>query len=294
MANPVRVGVIATLIENQTNSYGLSKKLMGGRSMMVYSKYRRRSCGGGAGSLALRRIGIIFLVITTAVLLVLKISTWLGAQELFQLKEIKIEGTRFIKNTELRKYFEIDTLKRIFDIDLRAIEKQVREHPLVQGVQVSRRFPSTLIIKIAEKEPIAIVNNFELFAIDAHGQVLPKIHPAMLCDYPIISNLSIRKGQIDETAELNKILDLLLYLKKRQFNLYSRISEISYSKNLGVYFYLTNGAVPVLMGLEDLEKKGDNLLKVLRLLDKENKVQNFEYFDLRFAEQVIAKKRARS
>lgn len=260
--------------------------------MMVYSKYRRRSSRETGGRFPLRQIGIIFLVITTVILLVLKITTWLGAQEVFQLREIKIEGTHFIKNSELREYFEIDTSKRIFDIDLRAIESQVSQHPLVQKVQASRRFPSTLIIRIVEREPIAIVNNLELFAVDKGGRVLPKIHPAMLCDYPIISNLSINKGQVNKSKALDVILNLLAYLKKQQFRLYSRISEISYSQNVGIYIYLTDGAVPVLMGLEDLEQKGANLLKVLTLLDEENQIRQFEYFDLRFAGQVIAKKRA--
>ncbi|MFQ5865045.1 MAG: cell division protein FtsQ/DivIB [bacterium] len=262
--------------------------------MMVYSKYRRSSSGGITSRFPFRRIGIIFLVITTAILLVLRITTWLGAQEIFQLKEIKIEGTHFIKKTELRKYFQIDSVKKIFDIDLRAIEHQVSQHPLVQKVQASRRFPSTLLVKIIEKEPIAVVNNLELFAIDERGHVLPKIHSAMLCDYPIISNLGINKGQVNESEALSEILELLMHLKQHQFMLYSRISEISYSPHVGVYFYLTDGAVPVLMGLEDLEKKCSNLLKVLRLLDKESQVSHFEYFDLRFARQVIVKKQAAS
>ncbi|MFQ5824426.1 MAG: cell division protein FtsQ/DivIB [bacterium] len=262
--------------------------------MMVYSKYRRGNSSKKASIFSLRRIGIIFLILTTAILLVLKITTWLGAQELFQLKEIKIEGTQFIKKDELRKYVRIDTLKNIFDIDLRAIERQVSQHPLVQEVQVSRRLPSLLIIKIVERAPIALVNNIELFAIDERGRVLPKFHPAMLCDYPIISNIMINKGYINKSEEVKKLLIFLEYLKKHQFKLYCRISEISISQNVGVFFYLTDGTVPVLMGLEDLEKKGENLMEVLKLLDSEKHVPQIEYFDLRYAGQVIVKERAAS
>lgn len=231
------------------------------------------------------------------VLLILRITTWLGAQEIFLLKEVKLEGNRFIERKELFTYFQIDSTKNIFDIDLKAIENQIKKHPLVQEVTISRHLPSLVKIKIKEKQPLAVINSSELFAIDESGYILPKVNPAIMCDYPIISNLNFKKDQFNKmiiSTELSEILHFLKNIKKKQYSLYSRISEISYSNKVGIYFYLTDGTIPVLLGKESLGEKGANLMTVLKLLQKTEKLAQVEYFDLRFRNQVIVKEKGHS
>lgn len=263
--------------------------------MMVYSRYRRAFRKRKVHTFNRRHVWVFFLIIITIILLVLKITSWLGAQELFHLKELKIEGNRFIKNDEILKYLEIDSSRGIFNIDLKASENRIKKHPLIEQVSVSRHLPSTLKIKILEKKPIAVVSNSKLFAIDEYGSVLPKINPAIMCDYPIISNLKVKidkSNHLIKSFELTKILDYLRFLKIEHPSLYSRISEISFSKQMGVYFYLNDGAVPVLLGIGSLNIKSANLETVLKFLEKTNKTTQIEYFDLRFKSQVIIKERS--
>ncbi|MFQ5753413.1 MAG: cell division protein FtsQ/DivIB, partial [bacterium] len=118
--------------------------------------------------------------------------------------------------------------------------------------------------------------------------VLPNLELGMLLDYPIISKVE------NQSRELNNILNYLRFIKTNQFTLYSEISEISYSPKMGIYFYLTEGTIPVFMGEQDFEQKGSNLLAVLNILNKEKKLSEIEYFDLRFKGQVIVKEIVRS
>ncbi|MFQ5708050.1 MAG: cell division protein FtsQ/DivIB [bacterium] len=259
--------------------------------MKVYSHYRRKSRHRRRPHLNMRKAGVIFFTITAVVLLLLKITDWLGAQEMFNLKSVKIEGNRFIPKAELLHYVALDSQKNIFDVNLRQIEQAILQHPLVQKVSVSRQLPAVLKIKVYEKQPIAILNDAELTALDQFGNPLPRANPKLLLDLPIISGIH---NNSSESNALTKILTWLRYLKKKQFALYSQISEISYSQSIGLYFYLIEKAVPVFVGKASFEKRSENLVKVLNQLGGNLNLANIEYFDLRFDGQVIVKETSRS
>lgn len=259
---------------------------------MVYSKYRSKRTVKKvkkARSFPTRRAGIFALIITTSLLILLKVATWLNAQELFSLKNIKMEGNRFVKRHELLSLVKIEPSVSLLEYDTRKIAAQVEQHPLIRQALVSRSLPSSLVIKVQEKEPIAILNNSKLLALDEKGQPMPMSRTEMFFDYPIISNIKLPEKDSEKNHELNQVIDFLNFTKLKHFALYSEISEVSYSNNTGIYFYLNEGITPVIWGNGNLQKKSANLLKVLTLLKSENKLQKVKYFDLRFKDQVIVK-----
>lgn len=262
---------------------------------MIYSTYSKKSTREKKFQfISFRRLGIIFLIVTTCLLVLLKVSTWLNAQELFLLKEIKVEGTRFIGNQEVLKLVQTDSLVNLLDLDLHRISEPIRQHPLIEDVSVSRRLPSTLLIKVTERKPLAILNQSELVAIDVRGKLLPEFKLEMLTDYPVISNVPFDKDHQERNHEVREILNLLHYLKTNEFLLYSEISEISYSKKIGLYCYLNDRAVPVIFGKENNEAKIAHLVTVLKILKTEEKLTDVQYFDLRFQNQVIVKENTKS
>ncbi len=260
--------------------------------MMVYSKYnskKTRKKVGKARSFPTRRAGILVLIVTTSLLLLLKVATWLNAQELFSLKDIKVEGNRFAKKSELLNLVKVEPSTSLLEFDTQKIAAQVQQHPLIQEASVSRSLPSSLVIKVREKEPLAILNNSELLALDEKGQPMPVHRNEMFFDYPIISNINTPEDDANENSDLNQIIAFLNFIKAKHFGLYSEISELSYSKNSGIYFYLNEGTIPVILGNGDFQKKSTNLLEILTLLKTENRLSNIRYFDLRFRDQVIVK-----
>jgi len=260
--------------------------------MMVYSKYRSKKTGNKVRktrSFPTRRVGLLVLIVTTSLLILLKVATWLNAQELFSLKDIKVEGNRFAKKSELLNLIKVEPSVSLLEFDTQKIANQVEQHPLIQRATVSRSLPSSLVIRVQEKEPLAILNNSVLLALDEKGQPMPVFRTEMFFDYPIISNIKLPKNHPEENSELNQVIDFLNFTKAKNFALYSEISEISYSKNIGIYFYLNEGAIPVILGNGNLQKKCANLLVVLNLVKRENKLAKVKCFDLRFKNQVIVK-----
>ncbi|RMD85854.1 MAG: FtsQ-type POTRA domain-containing protein [Calditrichaeota bacterium] len=264
--------------------------------MKVYSKYRNHSnyFYQSYSNANIRTRILVLLFIVFILLMLLKITTWVGAEEIFQLKTIKIEGNRLISQSELKSLIKIDSSLSLLKIDLQSIERQIRKHPLIKEVTVSRLLPSTLKIKVKEREPLALLNQGVLVAVDEYGSILPEINTTLLCDYPVISSIQINNPDQGVSDKLKTILKFLAYLKREHFTIYCQISEISLSRDGMVFFYLTDSAIPVIVGQEIYGDWCKRLKRTLDFLHKTDGLQNVKYIDLRFANQVVIKEKTTS
>lgn len=257
--------------------------------MMVYSTYKRKPTSAGRKHrkpLFTRRAGLWFLIITTSLVILLRVATWLNAQDLFEFKtrNIKVTGAKYLQAAEILDYAAVDPTIGLFNLDLKAIAARVKNHPLIEDAIVSRRLPAGLEIRVVEKRPIAILNDGNLQAIDENAECLPEFRQEMLFDFPVITQVPRQA-----TERLRRIVSFLKYVQRQHFQLYADISEISYSDAAGIYFYLTNDVVPVVMGNGNFAAKSQQLVQVLTLLKSKQRLSKVEYMDLRFDNQVIVK-----
>ncbi len=215
------------------------------------------------------------------------LTDWMGGQGYFALKEVTIVGNQFIRDAEIEDLTKLTGVKNILYLDTEAIEDLLTSHPLIKEAHVKRQLPSSLTIEIVERQPLALLNTTRLTPIDAAGSLIKDYRAEMLHDYPIISNIRLK----DQSFELKTILDFLQYVKSREFALYSEISEISYSDEVGIFFSLIKGA-SVFWGQLEKHDKIENLRLVLRkALTQDSTLSNIEYFDVRFKNQVVVKQR---
>lgn len=252
--------------------------------MRAYSKYD--STLTREKNHSARKTGWIFLVLTTGILGALFAADWIHEDEIFLIKSVQVEGARFISEEEIRSLAKVDFMKNIFEIDGSAISARVKKHEFVDKVKVRRRLPSSLVIEVTEKKPLAVLNSSELAAIDDCGNKLPECGIQALHDYPVISSIDFSENP---DSEFIKVVDFLKSIKTNNFTLYTIISEVSYSEKIGIYFTLNDKAIPVFVGEGNFTKKGAHFLKVYHIIQNKHNFSGIEYFDLRFKNQVIIK-----
>ncbi len=253
---------------------------------MMYSKYsapkwQKRQRGGLP-----KKLGLIFLTLTTTVLIVLKVATWLNASVIFSIKDIEIIGNKNAPRVELLSLFKIDTTQSLFEIDLKAIADKIKTHPFVHEAKVSRKLPNNIVVQIIEKQPLALVNGGKLALVDQHGDFLPELKMFDTVDFPIISNIAPVEPN---NRKLMLVLNFLYAIKDQDFSLYSQISEISFSDKIGIYFYLIEGSTHVIVGNEGFVEKAVKLTQVMKMINQTTQFSQVKYFDLRFKNQVIVK-----
>jgi len=260
--------------------------------MFVYSKYHTGSSKSKVRKIKSRprfqsrRFGLWLFVVTTTLLIVLRIATWLNAEELFTLHRVIIQGNSALNDAHIIQLLETKKTSNLFQHDLRELSRKLKQHPYVKEASVSRRLPDNLIVQITENEPVALLTS-PLRLVDEQGLELPQMNMFQHLDFPLIKRINPDNKAWEK--ELNLILNYLSSCKAENFTIYSQISEISYSPEAGIFFYLVDSGIPVIVG-RDLQKgQNQHLMQVLSILKNKNEIHEVKAFDIRFSNQVIVK-----
>ena len=132
----------------------------------------------------------------------------------FNVRSVQVEGVRYLDPAVVVARLRIDTTVSLF-ADGDAWSARVDGHPQVASVELSRRLPGTLIVRIVEAPPVALVPAADgLVAIDASGRRLPIDATRVPMDLPL---LNVRD---------RRLVALLDTLRAQQPALYARLSEV--------------------------------------------------------------------
>lgn len=96
------------------------------------------------------------------------------ASPLFGVRNVTIEGARYMSQLTLANAKKMVKGKSIFSADLGAVEELLASDPWVRDAQVKRRFPSTVYFDIAERKPVAwyVGSDNQARVVDVDGRVI--------------------------------------------------------------------------------------------------------------------------
>ena len=75
----------------------------------------------------------------------------------FEIKEIKIENNKILEDQELIKIFSFFYNKNIIYLNSIELKKNLYQSSFIEKIEIKKVFPDKLVIKVFEKEPIAIL-----------------------------------------------------------------------------------------------------------------------------------------
>lgn len=212
-----------------------------------------------------------------AILLAVTSPLWarpiLSRMEFFRVRRVEVRDARFTPPEEIRRRLAIDTTFSIWN-DLEPLRRRVEEHPQVSGVRIARRLPSTLVVRVEEHQPAALVPGRNgLQAYDASGRALPLDPSRTPVDVPVIP-------RADTT-----LLRLLGHLQAVHGDLFARISEARRSGRDEVVLDLVSFSVRLRpdIGMERLAQISSVEAELARRQSRPREL------DFRFRDQVIAR-----
>ena len=167
------------------------------------------------------RTSVRWRVLALVVLLALLApASWLARRaaskmEFFHLRSVSVEGTRYLTPEAVVARLGLDTMRSVWD-DTDPLVERLESMPQVGEVEIRRRLPGTLVVKLRENLPVALATSPRgLEPVDSAGVVLP-IDPAKeALDLPIA---------VQRDAA---ILSLLGAVRADDPALYRRISEVA-------------------------------------------------------------------
>jgi len=105
----------------------------------------------------------------------------------FHVRKLEIRGVRYLQPDDVVARLRVDTLRSIVD-DVTPLEARLRSHPQVADVNITRRFPGTLIVTIKENMPVALVPRGDgLQPYDSAGRALPIDPSRANLDLPVLT-----------------------------------------------------------------------------------------------------------
>ena len=209
--------------------------------------------------------------------LIILLSTFISQNQFtinkFQIKEIKIENNEIFKDQELIKIFSFLYSKNIIFLNSYVLKKKIDQNSFIEKIEIKKIFPNKLVIKVFEKEPIAIL-------IDQHqkkyylGKKTDLIEFRKILKY---ENLPIVKG---EPKNFKKLFNDLI---KINFPIDQIISYQHFKVNR--------------WNIEMIDKKilklpeknfTESLMNFMSIMDESN-FEKYKIFDYRFNNQLVLK-----
>lgn len=191
----------------------------------------------------------------------------------FKIQEINIENNEILKDQELIKVFSFLYNKNIIFLNSHELKKKIDQKSFIEKLEIKKIFPNKLVIKVFEKEPIAIL-------IDKYQKKFYLGNKIDLIEYrkiPKYENLPIVEGELEsfkilfnDLIKINFPTDQILsyrYFKVNRWNI-----------------ELTNQKILKLPSKNYIK----GLINFMSIKDNFN-FEKYEIFDYRLNNQLILK-----
>ena len=209
--------------------------------------------------------------------LLILFSTFISQNEFkinqFEIKEIEIENNDILKDHELIKIFSFLYNKNIIFLNSYELKKKIDQKSFIKKIEIKKIFPDKLVIKVFEKEPIAIIVNKSKKKFYL-GKKINLIEYRKISKY---ENLPIVEG---ESKNFKKLFDDLI---KINFPI-DQIQSYRHFKVNRWDIEMTNKKILKLP--EKNYTKG--LIDFMNVKDKSN-FEKYKIFDYRLNNQLILK-----
>jgi len=164
-------------------------------------------------------------------LAVLVSSAWWGPLLLAQLgyfhvRQVEIYGAVYAQPSRIISRMHVDTTMSIW-MNLAPVERRVARDPQVRSVAIERKLPGTLVVRLVENAPVALVESSgttgkggsanAMRVVDGMGHALPIDPSRTNIDLPVV-----------ESAD-PPVLKLLADVKTREPRLFAQISSVRHS-----------------------------------------------------------------
>lgn len=220
-----------------------------------------------------RRNRLVAAVVLAVLLVPLVPPLVLSHLDYFRVRRVELVGARFIAPSSVTDLMAVDTTYSVWD-RLGPIEDRVREHPQVREVRISRRLPGTLVVRVEENMPVALVSLADgLHPYDRDARPLPIDPSKTPVDLPVIAKR--------DTFALRLLDDL----RVSDPAVFARVSEIRWDEHGGMRVLLS--------GMVVRAPADCSAARFLEIIPVEQDLARRGYkaaeLDLRYRDQIVAR-----
>lgn len=247
---------------------------MRSKSSNQKSAYRR-----GEKMAILFKRGIVVLIIFILIIVMI-----LGVKLLaktFSVKNILISGNYHLEDEDIIKHVNIRKGENLLKLSFKTLAERLEHTPWIKKVSLRKQFPDTLLIRIEEAVPKALLSlNSSMFLIDKDGNILEEIKGEGTPFLPVIKNIN-PKNNSKGILEALKLIDVLAEKNILESKESIKIGLKSYGLTMNM-----DGEI-IKIGYGRYSEKLDRWKELEPEIRKRGVA--IKYIDLRFKDSVIVK-----
>jgi len=210
----------------------------------------------------------------------------------FQIKRIEITGNRIVSQTEIEKALGDVLGNNIFEFDIRQAGKRLEYLPWVSSVKLHRQLPSSLLVDVTERTPLATVRARKLWLVDEYGYLLEDFGNVGQNPFPVIYGINTgamewKPGARIDAREIGGGILAIQRLSGYMLFGQSALAEVDMSKDSHVELRFAGSNVSVFAPRRGWTDEAERLRTVDYIIrGKEGFVESI---DLTFSDKVIVK-----
>jgi cell division protein FtsQ len=205
---------------------------------------------------------------------------------IFNVGSVIVQGNKYVSTEEIYRIAGIPETINIFRLNTSEIKNRLMRDLRISEVNVSRQFPSAILLDVKERQPLAYAaNSYGFVQLDKDGVVLAVLKNLKEVNVPIITGIRLGNVYVGDKVEMPPIKDVLSYLDALDETALNRLSEFNI-KTSGQFVVYTVDSVQIRLGGNDrLLEKAQLTTDILN--DVNTKKMQVEYIDLSYGSPFI-------
>ncbi|MBO8142741.1 MAG: FtsQ-type POTRA domain-containing protein [Firmicutes bacterium] len=191
----------------------------------------------------------------------------------FAVTEVQVVGVERLDPSALAEITQVRPGDNLLEIDMQAVARRVAAHPRVRLAEVNRLLPGTLVIRVAEHVPVAVVMGSDGAAgLTRDGQSVPLL-PGEQDRLPVLGDVppGLLPAALQASAELPP-------------NMRVGIVSITFEPDTGIELRTRSGIRVFLGGAEEMDRKVAIAVQLLR-----NGGERYRVVDLRYPRSPVVR-----
>jgi cell division protein FtsQ len=211
-------------------------------------------------------------------------------------QHLTVRGNQRLSTGQVESLVEGLRGQNIFQVDFDRYRERIMESPWVADVTLSRVLPSTIVIRVTERTPMAVARlGPQLYLLDDTGVIIDEYGAAYHdLDLPIVDGLlaSAPAGGPRSDADSVRLADVLLTSLGTRADLGRRLSQVDVSNAHDAVVMFDDDPAWLHLGDEQFTERLNTYLELVPTLRE--RFHDIDYVDLRFGERVFVHARGRS
>ncbi len=244
----------------------------------------------------LRKLTVYISLIALIVLVALLSQTAQKYDVKYRVEKIYLVDNKLVPSFEILNFAHLNSPNDLKELTLEQIVDRIEKHPYIKSANCKFIDSITLRVSIEEIVPFAYVfGGTTSYLITTEAKILPFNSNVIIYDIPLITGVRVEKYQASKyliNEEISYAYRILSIIKRIDIALFSSVSEIEISKTVGAYGYLSRPHARIIFGENFDDKKGIHFSEFWRQIILNKNLVRYEYIDLRFENQLVAKEKS--